>query len=92
MKEETIQTLHTDPGKTNKNISLKKYNFIKQLILQILIDKELTHMALMEQLSSAAKKDFEGNVHWYGETVKLDLEARNIIERANKKPQTYRLK
>jgi hypothetical protein len=31
-------------------------------------------------------------VQWYGETVKLDLEARNILERTPTKPVKYRLK
>ena len=28
----------------------------------------------------------------YGECVKLDLEAKNIIERTNSKPERYKLK
>jgi hypothetical protein len=32
------------------------------------------------------------NISWYGETVKLDLEARKIIERTPSKPQRYRVK
>jgi len=46
----------------------------------------------MEKLYSNIKDSFEGGVQWYGETVKLDLEARKIIERTNTKPQKYRLK
>jgi hypothetical protein len=30
-------------------------------------------------------------VQWYGETVKLDLKARKIIERTGTKPERYRL-
>ena len=36
--------------------------------------------------------NFDGGVQWYGETVKLDLEARGVIERTNDKPQKYKLK
>jgi hypothetical protein len=92
MKEEQIQTLHPQPGKTNKRISLNKYNDIKKNILKILAKKELTHTELMEELYSKVKDTFEGGVQWYGETVKLDLEARKIIERTNTKPEKYRLK
>jgi hypothetical protein len=92
MKDEKIQTLHPLPGKVNKRISLDKYNTIKENILTILAKKELTHTELMENLYSNVKDTFEGGVQWYGETVKLDLEARKIIERTTTKPEKYRLK
>lgn len=91
MKGEQIQTLHPQPGKTNKRISLEKYNVIKKNILSILKNTELTHTELMENLYENVKDSFEGGVQWYGETVKLDLEARNIIERTGTKPERYRL-
>ncbi len=91
MKEEKIQTLHPVAGKTNKNISLKKYEVIKENILAILRGHEFIHTELMEKLYANVKDTFEGGVQWYGETVKLDLEARKIIERSNTKPEKYRL-
>lgn len=91
MKEEKIQTLHPQADKTNKNISLRKYHFIRDNILAILKDKALTHTELMEALYAKVKDDFEGGVQWYGETVKLDLEARQLIERTQSKPQKYQL-
>lgn len=91
MKEDKIQTLHPDSGKTNKRISLKKYDVIKENILSILKDCEPTHTELMEKLYDNVKDTFEGGVQWYGETVKLDLEARKIIERTKSKPEKYRL-
>ena len=89
MKEEKIQTLHPLPGKTNKNISLEKYTFIKKHMLLILKKKALTHTELMEELYKKVKDDFEGGVQWYGETVKLDLEARKLIKRSKDKPEKY---
>ncbi len=91
MKEEKIQTLHPDSRKTNKLISLKKYNLIKENILSILKDCEPTHTELMEKLYTNVKDNFEGGVQWYGETVKLDLEAREMIERTTSKPEKYKL-
>ena len=91
MKPETIQTLHPDPGKTNKKITMLKYESIKAELLLILSENELTHTDLMEALYQRVKDTFKGGVQWYGETVKLDLEARNIIERTKSKPQKYRL-
>jgi len=91
MKEEKIQTLHLLPGKTNKSISTEKYNFIKKHLLAVLAKKELTHTELMEALYQKVKDDFTGGVQWYGETVKLDLEARKIIVRTRTKPEKYSL-
>jgi len=92
MKAESIQTLHPQPGKTNKKISLEKYNFIRENIVVILAESERTHTELMEELYARVKDIFEGGVQWYGETVKLDLEARQIIERTKTKPEKYKLK
>lgn len=90
--DKKIQTFHPDPAKTNKNISLDKYNTIKDALLNILQSKELTHTDLMECLYQQVKDTFVGGVQWYGETVKLDLEARKIIERTGTKPEKYRMK
>jgi hypothetical protein len=91
IKIEQIQTLHPQPDKTNKLISLAKYNIIKNSILSILQNAEPTHTELMEKLYDNVKDNFEGGVQWYGETVKLDLEARKIIERIGTKPERYRM-
>jgi hypothetical protein len=92
MKDEKIQTLHPNSSKTNKRISLVKYTIIRDKILEILEGKEVTHTELMEELYVRIKDSFEGGVQWYGETVKLDLEARDLIERIKTKPEKYRLK
>jgi hypothetical protein len=67
------------------------YIFIREHLLKILMDFEVTHTELMEKLYSRVKDDFEGGVQWYGETVKLDLEARQMIERTKTKPEKYKL-
>lgn len=91
MKGEQIQTLHPQAGKTNKRISLEKYLIIKENILSILNEDQLTHTELMERLYENINDIFEGGVQWYGETVKLDLEARGIVKRTGSKPEKYRL-
>lgn len=91
MKGEQIQTLHPQAGKTNKRISLEKYLIVKENILSILSVAQLTHTELMERLYENIKDTFEGGIQWYGETVKLDLEARGVIERTGSKPEKYRL-
>jgi hypothetical protein len=89
MKEATIQTLHPEAGKTNKVISLEKYETIKAAILEILEEHDLSHTQLMEVLYQRVNNNFKGNTHWYGETVKLDLEARGLIRRSKRKPPVY---
>ena len=90
MAEEKILTKHPQ-GKTGRNISQKSYDTLKAAILAALGKKELTHTELFEQLNKKLKGKFDGNISWYGETVKLDLEARKIIERTASKPQKYRV-
>ncbi|RZL51108.1 MAG: hypothetical protein EOP00_00885 [Pedobacter sp.] len=90
MTKETIQTLHPVKDKTNKIIDLEKYIFIRDSLLEILAENEPTHTEMMEMLFEKVKDIFEGGI-WYGETVKLDLEARELIERFGKSPERYRL-
>jgi len=91
MAEEKISTNHP-LGKSGKNISRQKYDTLKGAILSALKERELTHTELFNELNKRLKDNFVGNVSWYGETVKLDLEARKIIERTPSKPQKYRVK
>ena len=92
MALESIQTWHPIEGKINKKIALEKYEFIKRHLLEIVSETELTHTELMEELYARVKDDFKGGVQWYGEVVKLDLEARLIIQRTKTKPEKYQLK
>jgi hypothetical protein len=91
MAEEKLLTKHP-LGKSGKNISKQNYETRKEAILSALRNKELTHVELFNELNKKLKGKFSGNVSWYGETVKLDLEARKLIERTSSKPQKYRLK
>ena len=91
MAEEKILTKHP-LGKSGKNISKEKYETLKKAILTALKNAQLTHTQLFNELNNRLRRRFSGNISWYGETVKLDLEARKIIERTSSKPQKYRLK
>lgn len=91
MSDEKVITKHP-LGKTGRNISRPKYDTVKKAIVSVLKGNELTHTELFDQLNKRLKNRFAGNVSWYGETVKLDLEARKIIERSSSKPQKYRLR
>jgi hypothetical protein len=91
MAEAKILTKHP-LGKSGKNINKQDYETIKASILSALRNKELTHTELMTQVNKDLKGRFSGNINWYAETVKLDLEARKTVERTSSKPQKYRLK
>ena len=87
----TILTKHP-LGKSGRNIDKQNYETLKKAILSALRNKELTHTELLNQLNKSLKSKFSGNISWYAETVKLDLEGRKLIERTSSKPQKYRLK
>jgi hypothetical protein len=87
-----ILTKHPN-GKKGVSISKEKYDIIKTEIIESLEKKELTYTMITKSVEKKLDNNFEGSIGWYVESVKLDLEARNIIERIPKtKPQLYRLK
>jgi hypothetical protein len=79
-KEVTILTLHPH-GKNGRAIDKGKYETVKKAMISLLEAEELTHTELFERLNRVLRGHFDGNISWFGETVKLDLEARRIIER-----------
>jgi uncharacterized protein DUF6958 len=91
MTAEKILTKHP-LGKSGKNIDRKKYETLKKAILSALRKNDLTHTDLFSRLNKSLEGRFSVNISWYGETVKLDLEAKKMIERTASKPQKYRLK
>ena len=91
MAEKMVLTRHP-LGKRGRNISRQKYDALKKAILSALRGKELTHTELFRRLNRGLKGRFPGNISWYAETVKLDLEARKMVERIASKPPRYRLK
>jgi len=86
---EKIMTRHPQ-RKSGRSISREKYEQVRGAILAVIGRGALTHSELMERVASRLATRFDGNPHWYGETVKLDLEARRVIERTVDRPQRYR--
>jgi hypothetical protein len=68
-------------GKQGVNIEKSKYEQVKAAILDSLQGKPLTHTDLTNEVSELLRGSFDGSIAWYTETVKLDLEARRLIER-----------
>ena len=91
MATEKIMTLHPE-GKQGVNIDRFKYDQMKNAICEVLEKNDLlTFKALSLELSQRLSGKFDGSIMWYYTTVKLDLEARNIIERVGKSPHKLRL-
>lgn len=91
MTQELVQTKHP-LGKSNKPVAQRDYDAIKAAILTALRRKELTHTELLGELTKSLMGKFSGNVGWHVMVVKLDLEARKLIERTSSRPQKYRLR
>jgi Family of unknown function (DUF6958) len=89
VSETKVLTRHPH-GKSGRSISRQSYETVRSAILSLLRRTELTHTELMKSLDATLNGKFNGNISWYGETVKLDLEARKIIERTGTKPERYR--
>ncbi|MFT4416426.1 DUF6958 family protein [Fredinandcohnia humi] len=84
-----IQLLNPDPSKKGATIEETKYQIVKQTILDIVDERGiLTFNELMSEVVHRLTPSFEGSPSWYCTAVKLDLEARGIIERIEgSKPQ-----
>lgn len=89
---ERILTLHP-AGKQGVNIDRAKYDLIRQAILDSLAQRgEIPFGELDAAVAASLAAPFDGSIGWYTTTVKLDLEARGLIERVpGRSPQVLRL-
>lgn len=89
--EHRILTRHPE-GKSGVNISRTKYDAVREAIVRSLrADGDLTFTSLARAVERRLP-GFDGSIPWYAESVKLDLEARGLIERVpNTRPQRLRL-
>lgn len=92
-KTEKILTLHPQ-GKQGVNILKRRYDIIKNYILKTLeTETQIAYQDLNIQAINDLEGVFDGKVGWYLVSVKLDLEARGIIERVpNLSPHEIRMK
>ncbi len=89
--EERILTLHPQ-GKQGVNITRQRYDAMRAAIVDTLAEGEMAYTKLVEGVEERLQGSFDGSIRWYTETVKLDLEARGVIERVPRtKPQLLRL-
>jgi hypothetical protein len=91
--ENKILTLHPEPTKQGVRISQEKYDQVKAAILQALHGNvELTLGQLNQAVSDQLSGKFEGSIPWYVVTIKLDLEARGLLQRISGKQHRVRLR
>lgn len=91
MDEGKVLTLHPQ-GRKGRSIDRQKYDLTRQAILDCLEDEEMTQDELVRCVVERLENKFEGSKGWYMESVKLDLEARKVIERYKDKPlDRYRI-
>lgn len=90
--EEKILTLHPQ-GKQGVNISRAKYDVIRAAILEVAgAQGEVAFKDLPAAVETELHEPFDGSLSWYVTTVKLDLEARGLLERVPRSsPQRLRL-
>jgi hypothetical protein len=88
---EKILTLHPTVGKVGRNISKATYDLARHEMLALLAHSQPTHAEMFDALEKRLVGKIEGNISWYCETVKLDLEARKLITRTTDEPQRYKL-
>jgi hypothetical protein len=90
--EEKVLTQHPE-GKRGVRISKQKYDLIRDSVIEALRSRgDLTYTQLAEGVGRRVAGRFDGNVQWYTECVKLDLEARVVITRVEgTRPQKVRL-
>jgi len=89
---EKILTLHP-AGKQGVNIDKGKYDTVREAIEETLkAQPGITFSELTEDVGRRIGDVFEGSVSWYVVSVKLDLEARGVLERVDgRSPQRLRL-
>ncbi len=90
---ERIMTQHPDASRKGTNIEKHKYDLVREAILSAVQDNgEIAFWDLVAAVEKRLSADFDGSVGWYTTTVKLDLEARDLIERVpGSSPQRLRL-
>ena len=89
---ERIRTLHP-AGKQGVNIDKGKYDMVRQAIEETLqAQPGITFSGMTEEVGRRIGDVFDGSVSWYVVSVKLDLEARGVLERVDgRSPQRLRL-
>ncbi len=90
---ERITTLHPEPDKRGVSIDAGKYYVVRSAIEAVVrANQSIGFRELIQAVKQDLGSSFSGSVSWYVTTIKLDLEARGILERVpGRGPQRLRL-
>lgn len=82
---EMFEALHPDPTKHGTRVTKATYDVYRDILLQVIPDSEegIQFMDLSKAVEPHVPAEVLANssVGWWTTTVKLDLEARGLIER-----------
>ena len=88
--ETKVYAQHPDAGKQGVNIDRAKRDVVQAAILEALRRHEkLTFEDLTRSVEQKLSGKFDGSIRWYVTTVKLDLEARHVIERVKDRRREF---
>jgi len=68
-----------------------KYGDVAGYLIKCMRSRPLTFTQMTKCVEKKAR-GFRGSIPWYTESIKLDLEARDVIERVPGKEDRYRIK
>ncbi len=85
---ERITTLHPQ-GKAGVTIDKAKYELVKEAILAVVADGPVAFVDLNDAVEQRLTQPFEGSLMWYISTIKLDLEARGLVQRQQRGGRQY---
>lgn len=84
-KPEMFQALHPDPAKNGTRVTKSTYEAYRDALLKVIpaSDEGIAFMALSKAVTPHIAPDLLESTSpgWWTTTVKLDLEARGLIER-----------
>jgi hypothetical protein len=85
-----VYAQHPDTNKQGVNINQAKRDIVQAAILEALRRHEkLTFEDLARTVEQKLSGKFDGSIRWYVTTVKLDLEARHVIERVKDRRREF---
>ncbi len=86
----SVHVQHPDVTKQGVNVDQAKREVIQAAILDALRRHEkLTYEDLAQHVEQKLARKFDGSIRWYVTAVKLDLEARHVIERVKDKRREF---
>jgi hypothetical protein len=79
--DETILTRHPEGNQSGVQLTRNKYNLVRDAMLRALsANTDMTLRELTREVDRLLWGRFNASIPWYVKTIKLDLQARHVIE------------